>query len=113
MRTITSACFGFALAISTVTLTGAPASALEIPAVTVAPANNVVKVDEREEFRERGERREREERSEREEQRQRREREEREVRERGERCEHARHECREHHGDRGRELQECLERTRC
>ncbi len=35
------------------------------------------------------------------------------VDERGERCEHARHECRERHGEFGREYRECLERRDC
>ena len=91
MKMITSACFGFALAISTFALSGAPASAFETPALTITAPNNVIKVydEDRSEYREREERREHEER----------ERREREARERGERCEHARHECGEHHGD--------------
>ncbi len=101
MRTITSVCFGLALAATAFTLTGSPASALRPSATDIAAPNGVVKVDERDEYREREERRER------------REREEREARVRGERCEHARRECRERHGDRDREFRECLERARC
>jgi hypothetical protein len=98
MKLMTSACFGFALAIATFAPAGAPASAFEAPAIAVSPANSVIKVDE-----DRREEREREER---------RERERREARERNERCEQARRECRERHGD-GREFRECAERRGC
>jgi hypothetical protein len=49
MKTIASACFGFALAISAFALSGAPASALEAPAPAITAPNNTVKVGEREE----------------------------------------------------------------
>lgn len=102
MKLITSSCFGFALAAALFVLPSAPASALEMPTVTVTTPNNVIKVEEdRREYREREERRE-----------EHREREEREARERHEHCEHARRECRERHGD-GREFRECVERRGC
>lgn len=90
MKTIASACFGFALAISAFALSGAPASALETSAPTITAPNNTIKVGDREERRE-----------------------EREARERRERCEHVRRECRERHGGRDREFRECVERERC
>ncbi len=103
MKIITSVCFGFVLAVSTFALASAPASAFETPALTVTAPSNVVRVDDREEFRGHEERREHEER----------ERREREAREHHERCEHARRECRERHGDRDREFRECIERRGC
>ena len=103
MRMIIAYCFGFVLAAAALALPSAPASAFEIPAVTVTTPSNIVKVDEedRREYREHEERRD-----------ERREREEREAREHHEHCEHARHECHERHGD-GHEFRECVERRGC
>jgi len=105
---IRSACFGFALTVSAFAVTAAPASAFEMPSVTVTAPNSIIKVydEDRREYREREERREHEERE-------RRERAEREARERREHCEHVRHECRERHGHEGHEFRECVERQGC
>ena len=53
MRTITSVCFGFALALSAFALTSAPTSALEAPSVTPIVNGGVTRVDQREEREER------------------------------------------------------------
>jgi hypothetical protein len=45
MRTITSACFGFALALSAVALASAPTSAMETSAVSSAVSSDITKVD--------------------------------------------------------------------
>ena len=46
MRTITSVCFGFAIALSAFALTSAPASALEAPAAAPIVNSGVTKVQE-------------------------------------------------------------------
>jgi hypothetical protein len=84
MRTITSVCFGFALALSAFALTSAPTSALEAPAV--APTANSVITKVQEGYRE--------------------------EREHAEHCEHVRDECRERHRDH-EEFRECLVRHDC
>ncbi len=122
MRTIASACFGFALAVSAFALTSAPTLAMEAPAVPATVPANVIKVQReggercehvRRECRERHGDREHEFREclEREGCGER-EHEEREARERREHCEHARRECRERHGER-HEYRECVEREHC
>ena len=45
MRTITAACFGFALALSAFALSSAPTSAMEISAVPSAASSDVTRVD--------------------------------------------------------------------
>ena len=50
MKMITTACFGFALAISALPLAGAPASAFEAAAIAVTTPNDVIK--DRSEYRE-------------------------------------------------------------
>ena len=119
MRTITSVCFGFALALSAFALTSAPTSALEAPTVTPIVNGGVTRVDEREEREERCEhvRREcRERHGDREEYRECVERHQCEhgerEREYAERCERVRDECRERHHDR-EEFRECVERHEC
>ena len=84
MRTITSVCFGFAVALSALALTSAPTSALEAPAVAPIVDSGVTKVEEGY----------------------------REEREHAEHCEHVRDECREHHRDH-EEFRECLVRHDC
>ncbi len=125
MRIITSACFGFAAAVSAFALTGAPTLAVEVPAITTTVPANVIRVqgercehvfrecrerhgDREHEFRECVERQGCEHREGYREH----EREEREARERREHCEHVRHECRERHGER-HEYRECVERELC
>ena len=105
MRMITPACFGFALVACALALPAVPASAFEVPSVTVAAPSSIVQVYD-EDRREYWEHREHEERE-------RRERAEHEARERYERCEHVRHECREHHGYDRHEFHECVERHGC
>ena len=83
MRPLMTASFGITLLASAIALTGAPASALEPPAVFSKAQSDVTKVDERE------------------------------GREHRERCERIRRECRERHGDHHREYRECVERERC
>ena len=84
MRTITSVCFGFTLALSAFALTSAPTSALEAPAAAPIVNSGITKVQEGY----------------------------REEREHAEHCEHVRDECRERHGDR-EEYRECIERHHC
>ena len=84
MKTITSVCFGFALALSAFALTSAPTSALEAPAAAPIVNSGITKVQEGY----------------------------REEREHAERCEHVRDECRERHRDR-EEYRECVERHHC
>ena len=120
MRTITSVCFGFALALWAFTLTSAPASALEAPAVAPTTNSVITKVQEgeRAEHCEHVRRECRERHGDREEYRECVERERCEPRDFGgerehaERCEHVRHECHERHGDR-EEYRECVERDHC
>ena len=119
MRTITSVCFGLALALSAFALTSAPTAALEAPAVAPTAKSGVTKVQEgyREERAERCEhvRRECHERhGDREEYRECVERHHCEPgeRERAERCERVRDECRERHPDR-EEFRECLVKHDC
>jgi hypothetical protein len=45
MRTITSACFGFALTVSAFALAGTPVSAVEASAIPPAVSSNVMKAD--------------------------------------------------------------------
>jgi hypothetical protein len=103
MKTIASACFGFALALPAFALTGAPASAFQTGALTLTTPNSAIRVadEDRREYREREEREKRRE-----------ERRRREARERNGRCEHARRECRESRGG-GHEYRECVERRGC
>jgi TATA-binding protein-associated factor Taf7 len=119
MRTITSVCFGLALALSAFALTSAPASALEAPAIARIVQSGVTKVEEgyREEREERCEhvRRECHERhGDREEFRECVERHhcEHHEREHAERCERVRDECRERHPEH-EEFRECLARHDC
>jgi len=84
MRTITSVCFGFALALSAFALTSPPTSALEAPAVAPIMNGGITKVQEGY----------------------------REEREHAEHCEHVRDECRERHQDH-EEYRECVEQHHC
>jgi hypothetical protein len=101
MKILTSACLGFAIAVSAFALTSAPSPAFEIQAVTVTSPNNVIRIDESEESRELREREES------------RERWRREAREYGVRCERARRECRERHGQHDHEFYECVVERSC
>ena len=115
MRTVISAGFGLALAVSAFALSAAPAQAFEVPSVTPASPSAVVKVYGQDDWEDREERRlqhEREERREWRERQERREHEEHEWRERHERCEHVAHECSERHYGRY-EVHECMERHGC
>ena len=84
MRTITSVCFGSALAVWAFALTSAPTSALEAPAGAPSVNSRITKVQEGY----------------------------REEREHAEHCEHVRDECRERHQDH-EEFRECVERHHC
>jgi len=111
MRTITSACFGFALAISAFGLISRPASAVEAPAVTATAPNNVIRVhdDDWQDYR----KREHEERKREHEERKRWKHEEHEARKHSDRCEHVRYECSERYDYSRHEFFECVERHDC